>query len=139
MYLRVLEKKRIISSFFLFVFAIIFAHSIIPHHHHDEADLASQYSKHVEQHDDHYDDADDNFLAEAFSYFQHPGANTPIYTSNASEDFSIIATAKDIAIFTLYLERHFFKPPLVHFERSSFTFIPSPFAETGLFRGPPAV
>jgi len=130
-----LAKKRFISSILLCAFAVLFAHSIIPHHHHEQAMAAHQGSHHD---DDDHDDLDNNFLAQAFSHFQHE-SNGGITYQAASQTFqcSKFSIDKEEILFTQYVIRQLFKPPIIHREHYSFAFTPAGYSASGLFRGPP--
>jgi hypothetical protein len=130
-----LFKKRIISAFLLCVFAIVFAHSIIPHHHHEDEATEQHNSSHYNDHDD----IDDNFLAQAFSHFQHDQVNGVLYeTATPTLQCSKINFDKDIVLFAHYLIKLLHIPPLIYHEYSSFSFVISSCSPANLFRGPPA-
>jgi hypothetical protein len=129
-----LFKKRIISSFLLCVFAIVFAHSIIPHHHEDEVT-----EQHNSSYDNEHDDIDDNFLGQAFSHFQHDRVNGIVYETAAPIlQCSKASFDKDTVLFVHYIIKLLHKPPLIYNEYSSFSFTISSWSPTYLFRGPPA-
>jgi hypothetical protein len=129
-----LAKKRFISSILLCAFAVIFAHSIIPHHHHDEVRI----TQHSNQHDDDQDDLDNNFLGQAFSHFQHESNNGITYqTASPTFQCSQFSIDKEAVLVTQYFIRQLFKPPIIHKEHSSFAFTPSAYSASSLFRGPP--
>jgi hypothetical protein len=129
-----LAKKRLISSFLLCAFAVLFAHSIIPHHHHEEA----TFMQHGDHDDDDHNDIDHNFLGKAFSHFQHESGSTITYeTASSSFQGSKFSVDKDAIFFTQYVISQIFKPPIIYGEHSLFALICSPFLNTSLFRGPP--
>ncbi len=74
-------KKLLISFLFFTAYAVVLAHSIIPHH--DENEEAT------EQHDDkgHHDDNDDNGLGHLFSHFQHIGTGNQFITTQKIASF----------------------------------------------------
>ena len=129
-----LAKKRFISSILLCAFAVLFAHSIIPHYHHEEATATHQSS----HHDDDHDDLGDNYLGQVFSHFQHD-SNSGVTYQTASPTFkcSKIAIDKEAILFTQYVIRQLFKPPIIHRPHYSFAFTPSTYSASSLFRGPP--
>ena len=75
-----LKNKRFISFILLSAFTLVFAHSVIPHHHQDEASAHHDASQH-DNHDEH-EDTDQNFLAQAFSHFQHEGSDVVYETAS---------------------------------------------------------
>ena len=58
-------KRLFIALLFFSAFAVIMAHSVIPHHHHVDETATEHYDK------DHHDDDNDNGLDNLFSHFQH--------------------------------------------------------------------
>ena len=129
-----MAKQRFISSILLCAFTVIFAHSIIPHHHHEEA-TATHQSDH---HDDDHDDLDNNFLGQAFSHFQHESGSGITYQT-ASPAFQSVKHSidKEAVLITQYFITQLFKPPIIHREHFSFSFTPSAYSASSLFRGPP--
>lgn len=129
-----MAKKRFISSFLLCAFAILFAHTIIPHHHHEEADT----EQHNSHHGDDHDDIDHDFLGHAFSYFEHEKEGSIIYeTASPSFECSKVSFDKDAVLLVNYIIRQLHKPPLIHKEVPSITFTLSFYSNSRLFRGPP--
>ncbi|MDQ6763469.1 MAG: hypothetical protein M3015_12685 [Bacteroidota bacterium] len=129
-----MAKKRLISSILLCAFAVIFAHSIIPHHHHEVATVLH----HDGSHDGDHDDIDNNFLAHAFSHFQHGSATTIIYENTSSVfQASKFCIDKEALLFTQYVIGQLYKPPIIHGKHYSFAFTPSNYSASCLFRGPP--
>ena len=127
-------KQRFISSILLCAFAVLFAHSIIPHHHHDEVQISHQSS----HHDDDHDDLDNNFLGQAFSHFQHEsGSGITYQTASPTFEGSKFSLDKEAVLFTQYVIRQLYKPPIIHRSQPTFTFVSSCYSFTGLFRGPP--
>lgn len=130
-----LFKKRIISSFLLCVFAIVFAHSIIPHHHYE----GKATEQHNSSNNSDHDDIDDNFLNQAFSHFQHDQVNGVLYERAAPAlQCSKISFDKDIVLFAHHLIKLLHIPPLLHNGYSSFSLPVSSCSPANLFRGPPA-
>lgn len=112
----------------------MFAHSIVPHHHHDEATVTHQ-SNH---HDDDNDDVENNFLSQIFSHFQHESNNVITYqTASPTFQCSKFSIDKEAILFTQYVIRQLFKPPITQREHFSFAFTPSIYSASSLFRGPP--
>lgn len=132
-----LAKQRYISSFLLCVFALLFAHSIVPHQHHEE-DSAPHQSNHHD--DDNHDDADTNFLQKVFSQVQHIGnaSLTSQTTTSTSSQYSKFVADEDAVIFTQYILKQFFKPPLIHQAHNTIAFACSQHSASNLFRGPPS-
>ena len=134
-YLRpLLAKQRIISSILLCAFSLLFAHSIIPHHHHEEANATHQ----INHHDDDHDDADNNFLGRAFSYFQHGSSGFVYQYASQSFQYSKFSIDKEAVLITQYFIGQLFKPPLEHSAHYLLAFTSSCYSASGLFRGPPA-
>jgi len=131
-----LAKQRFISSILLCAFAVLFAHSVIPHHHNEDASATHQSS----HHDDDHDDLDNNFLEQAFSHFQHE-SNGGITYQSASPTFqcSKFSIDKEAILFTQYFVRQLFKPPIIYKEDFLFTFTLPDYSASSLFRGPPMV
>jgi hypothetical protein len=132
----ILVKKRLISLFLLCVFAIIFAHSVIPHTH---ADDYSHYGTVVHGDDDNHYDLLQNPLSHAFSHFQHDQGNTVIYESS-SVDAQISKVQLDAASFRFMqlVIQTVFSEPLKHSEYYSNPFIRYHYSVTQTLRGPPA-
>ena len=128
-----MNKKRIISSILLCAFAILFAHSIIPHNHHDEATIM----KHGGHHDDDHDDIDNNFLGQAFSHFQHEAGSIIYEPTSSVFQCSKFGIDKEAILVTQYVIRQLYKPPIIHREHFSFAFTSSSYSASSLFRGPP--
>ena len=132
----VLLKQRFISSFLLCAFAIIFAHSIIPHHHHEGRGIGN-YNHPVKGGDDD-DDTGHNFLGRAFSFFQHDKGNTVVYeASSPTYQSQKISIDKDVLPLVQYFVRKLYEPPLIHADNYLFSFTFSSYSDTNLFRGPP--
>jgi len=130
-----LNKKSYISLLFLLSFAVLFAHSITPHHH-DEEKIA-QYGG--TDNDDDHNDIDNNSLANAFGSFDHGDATTIIYeAASTASPFKKVnserATILPVQHFMSLLE----KPPLIHSEHTLLCPVPSPYSDTKHFRGPPS-
>ena len=133
-YLRSLLKQRIISSFFLFAFALLMGHNVVAHHHFDEAAVTHQQDH---QNDDH-DEAANNFLEQAFSHFQHENKSGLIYqTASHALHCLKFFLYKETPLFTQNVIRVLFKPPLLH--STANLFIPSDYSASSLFRGPPVL
>jgi hypothetical protein len=128
-------KKRVISLFFLFVFAILFAHSVIPHHHHEEDPTAVHHHDH--HHDDDHNDVDDNFLSHVFSFFQHDGDSTIIYDPSVASDCTKVTIDKNVAFLIQYIVEVVYKPPIVHTEQKFIFRSLSVYPTGNHFRGPP--
>jgi hypothetical protein len=84
-------KRNIIVVFLLFAFTVVLAHSIIPHHHHD--DKIETESK------DHGHD-DENSLEHSFEHYMHAGNSTDYFIQNPNcNNVHFITTVSDISIF----------------------------------------
>jgi hypothetical protein len=131
----VLLRQRFISSFLLCAFAIIFAHSIIPHHHHEGRDIGRFAIP-----DDDHDDTDDSVLGHAFSFFQHDKGNTVVYeASSPTYQAQKVSFYNDVLPFVQHLVRKLYEPPLKHIDNYSFSFPFSSYSESTPFRGPPVL
>ena len=130
-----MATQRIISSILLCAFTVLFAHSITPHLHHEAANATHQIS----QHDNDHDDADNNFLSRVFSNFQHASSGSIYHSTSPTFKYSKFNIDKQVVLITEYFIRQLFKPPIKHFEHNFFTFIPSNYTASNLFRGPPIV
>ena len=132
-----LAKQRYISSFLLCLFALMFAHSIVPHQHHEE-DSATHQSDHHDG-DDH-DDFDTNFLQKAFFNVQHASnsSNTCQTTTSTSPQYSKFVADEDAVVFAQYVLKQFFRPPIIHQAHITFAFKSTQFSASNLFRGPPS-
>jgi len=128
-----LRRQRTISSFLLFVFLIVFAHSVIPHHHDDEDNLSTHQ---IPGADDH-SDIDHNFLSEAFSHLQHEHDGTIIY-ENATVKQQYSKTGFYDALLTVeYIVKVLYKPPIKYPEPRSIYFTPFLYSTQAFLRGPP--
>ena len=130
-----LIKKQLISSFLLCVFSIVFAHSVIPHHHHDEIAIAH----HDNQNNNDHDKLDNNFLGQLFSHLQHDSGSSIIYEASSSSSQCLkINPSKDVILFTWLVIKQLYKPPpLTRKAHSAFIFLPSGYSDYNFFRGPP--
>lgn len=129
-----MAKKRFISSILLCVFAVIFAHSIIPHHHHE----AERTAQHQGSPDDDHEDIDHDFLGEAFSHFQHEQDSGIVYeTASTVYQYSKVNLDKDTYFLVQYIVQVLHKPPIEHPEPYPFNFSSSFYSVTSLLRGPP--
>ena len=118
----------------LCAFAVLFAHSITPHHHHEEA-VKLQHNDH---HDNDNEDTDKSFLGYAFSHFQHEQGSGVVYESASPVyQYSKVNVDKDIYFLVRYIIQVLHKPPLKHSEPSPFSFSSSSYSVTNLLRGPP--
>lgn len=128
-----MAKQRFISTILLCAFAVLFAHSIIPHHHEEET-----FAHHQATHDDDHNDIDQNFLGQAFSHFQHEQGSTINYET-ASPDYNCSKVNFDQNTFLLvqYIVQVLHKPPIKHPEPYSTHFTSSSYSVTALLRGPP--
>ncbi len=127
-----MAKKRFISSILLCAFAVIFAHSIIPHHHEEST------TQHQGSHDDDHGDIDHNFLGEAFSHFQHEAGSNIVYeTASPVYQYLNVNLEKGAFILVEYIVEALHKPPLKHRELYPINFLPSSYSITSLLRGPP--
>ena len=130
-----MTKHRLISSFLLCVFAVLFAHSIIPHHHEEE-----KYAHHQPSHNDDHDDIDHNFLGEAFSHFQHEQGGTVTYeTASLDCQCSKVNFDKNTLLLVQFIVQVLHKPPLKHPEPYPIHFTPSSYSAVTLLRGPPSL
>ena len=126
----ILAKQRVISSFLLCAFAIIFAHSIIPHHHHEGNGVASFTIP----------DDNDGFLGHAFSFFQHDKGSAIIYEgSSPTYQTQKISFYTDVLPLVQCFVRRLYEPPLIHADYYSNSFTLSSYPLTSLFRGPPVL
>lgn len=106
----------------------------MPHHHHEEPNATHQ-GNHP---DDDHDDIDNNFLAKAFSHFQHGGNGGLTYqTSSPTFQYSKLSIDEETILFTQYYIRQLLKPPIQFRAHFSFAFTPSNYLASSLFRGPP--
>ena len=129
-----MNKKRFISSILLCAFAVLFAHSITPHHQHEE----SATIQHQDHHDDDNEDTDNSFLGHAFSHFQHEQGSSIVYeTASSVNKFSKVNFDKGTFLIVQYFVQALYKPPLKHAETSPFYFKSSSYSVTNLLRGPP--
>ena len=127
-------KKRFISAILLCAFAVLFAHSITPHHHHEEADTL----QHNDHHDNDNDDTDKSILGHAFSHFQHEQGSGIVYeTASQAYQYSKVNVDKDQYFLVQYIVQVLHKPPLKHSEHYTFNFSSSSYSVTSLLRGPP--
>ena len=118
----------------LCAFAVLFAHSITPHHHHEEADRL----QHNHHHDNDHEDTDKSFLGHAFSHFQHEqGSGIVYHTSSPFYQYSKVNVYKDIYFLCQYIVQVLHKLPLKHPESYPFNFSSSSYSFTSLLRGPP--
>jgi len=130
-----LNKKSYIALLFLLSFAVLFTHSIIPHHH-DEEKIA-QYGG--ADNDDDHNDIDDNPLANAFGSFDHGGATTVIYEAASTASlFNKVNTEKAAILPVQHFISLLEKPPSIHSEHTLFCPVPSAYSVTKHFRGPPS-
>lgn len=128
-----MAKKRFISSILLCAFAIIFAHSIVPHHHHD----ALTFDQHNATF--HDDDPDHDLLERAFSFFQHDPSNGITYeAASPTFDGAKVSIAKDVLLVVHQMLQVLYAPPLVHSEHYLPPFSFSFYSVAHLYRGPPA-
>ncbi len=113
----------------------MFAHSIVPHHHH-EKDISTFQSNY---HDDDNDDFDGNFLQKAFSNVQHVSnsSNTCQATTSTSSQYSKFVVDEDAILLGQYFFKQFFKPPIIHQAQNKITFTSTILLASNLFRGPP--
>ena len=129
-----MAKYRFISSVLLCAYAILLAHSIIPHHHYGEIITAQQ----DDHHDDDHNDIDHNFLGEAFSHFQHDSGGAIVYvTTSSTYEISKISIDKDVVLYTCYIIKLLYKPPIVYYQTPAATLSFLFYLNSGLFRGPP--
>lgn len=130
----VLLRQRFISSILLCAFAVLFAHSITPHHHHEEAFTI----QHQDHHDKDDEDTDNTFLGHAFSHFQHDQDNSIVYeTASPVSKFPKASFDKGAFLIVQYFVQAHYKPPLKHIEHPAFYCTSSSFSATSLLRGPP--
>ena len=116
----------------------MFAHSIVPHHHHQEHSSTHNSNLHIDA-DDH-DDLDNNFLEKAFSHAQHVSnaSFTSQTTTSTSSQYSKFVADEDAVIFAQYVIKEFFKPPIIHQAHNTIAFTSSQFSVSKLLRGPPS-
>ena len=87
-------KRFSITLLFFTAFAVIMAHSFIPHHHHEEETATERHEK---VHDD------DNGLGNLFSHFQHVGINNQFVSTHQSPAIKLINILQaDISFITSY-------------------------------------
>jgi len=130
-----LNKKSYISLLFLLSFAVLFTHSITPHHHEEEK--IAQYGG--TDNDDDHNDIDNNPLANAFGSFDHGGATTVIYEAASTASlFNKVNTEKAAILPVQHFISLLEKPPLIHAEHSLCFLIPAAYSSTKNFRGPPS-
>lgn len=128
-----LLRNRIISSFFLCAFTVLFSHSIVPHHHAEE-----RYTYHQPSNDDDHDDTDHNFLGDAFSHFQHQKGSTAAYETTSSDcQCSKVNVDEHTFLLVQYIVQVLHKPPTKHPEPYPKHFTSSSYSVTTLLRGPP--
>ena len=66
-------KRNVIVVFLLFAFTVVLAHSIIPHHHHDDK---------IETESKDHGHADENSLEHSFEHYMHAGNSTDYFIQN---------------------------------------------------------
>ena len=128
-----MRRQRTISAFLLFAFLIVFAHSVIPHHHDDEDNLSTHQTPGADDHSD----VNHNFLSEAFSHLQHEHDGTIIY-ENATAKQQYSKTGFDEALLAVeYIVKVLYKPPIKYPEPRSIYFTSFLYSTQALLRGPP--
>ena len=71
-------KRYCIVAFLLFAFTLVLAHSIIPHHHHDDEIEAES-----KDHGHH----DENSLEHSFEHYMHAGNSTDYFIPSSNDLF----------------------------------------------------
>lgn len=130
-----MAKQRFISAVLLCAFAVIFAHSVTPHHHDEE-----EFEHHQTSHHDDHNDIDHNFLGQALSHLQHEAGSTFVYET-ATPDLlsSKVSFDKNALLVVQYIVQVLHKPPIKHAEPPPVYFASSCYSVTTLLRGPPAL
>lgn len=131
-----LNRQRIISYLLLFTFAIVFAHSVIPHHEKDDDLLCTEHQANPDQHKD----IDNSFLGSAFANFQHEQGRAIVYEhSGLDYQFSKDSkTNKSVLLLTYLLNQFYQSPPQYHIQQNE-NFSSAIIVSQQQFRGPPSV
>jgi hypothetical protein len=96
------SKRSVIAVFFICVYTVVLAHSIIPHHHHFGVQTAVQQSlEHAQGKDDH----DHDGFAGMFGKYWHPSNQTETYKAAGSNvSVSSMASAYLAVFFILQVK-----------------------------------
>jgi hypothetical protein len=101
----VIKNKKVILSFLFLAWSIIFAHSIVPHHHHFELISAQkghcchEHNDHHEGHDHHQDDYS---VTTEFDFCDHNESNhtchfhVDVLTKVSVDNFFILKQEKEL-------------------------------------------